>query len=59
MKLDIMIKKIEEFFIGEVHEANESYKFHLWKQEASESIVLYSCSVATSKKKIQFLTVAI
>ena len=32
------MKKLEDFFVGDTHEAFESYKFHLRKQEASESI---------------------
>ena len=34
-------KKLEDFFVGETHEAFESYKFHLRKQEESESIEVY------------------
>ena len=40
-----------EDFVGEKHEANESCKFHIRKQEASESKVLYRCSATTCKKK--------
>lgn len=36
MDLMIVIKKFKEFFVGEMHEAYESYQFHLRKQEASE-----------------------
>ena len=56
-------KKIEEFFVGEKHEDNESCKFHIWKREASVSRVLNrgsvtSCKKKKKKKELQFRTVA-
>ena len=33
MKLDFMITKIEEFFVGESYEAYKSYKFLLQKNK--------------------------
>ena len=36
-----VMDKLQDFFVGDTHEAFESYKFHLRKQEASESIERY------------------
>ena len=33
-----VMEKLEDFFVGDTHEAFETYKFHLRKQEVSESI---------------------
>ena len=33
MVLEIVMKILKDFFVGETHEAFESYKFHLRKQE--------------------------
>ena len=41
MDLEIVMKKLEDFFAGETHEAFESYEFHLRKQEPTESIKAY------------------
>ena len=41
MDLEIVIKKLEDFFVGETHEAFESYKFHLWKQKPTENTEAY------------------
>ena len=47
-------KKILEIFVAEMHEAYKSNKFHVQKPDASESIVIYSCSVTTCKKNCNF-----
>ena len=41
MDLEIIMKELEAFFIGETHKAFESYKFHRQKQEPTENIETY------------------
>ena len=41
MDLEIVMKRFEDFFVGETHKAFESYKFHLRKQEPTENIEIY------------------
>ena len=41
MDLEIVMKELEAFFIGETHKAFESYKFHRLKQEPTENIETY------------------
>ena len=50
IKLDIMIKKFEEFFVGDMHEANQSYKFLPRKPEASKSIESYIAALKNLQK---------
>ena len=41
MDLEIVMKKLEDFFVGETHEALVSYKFQQRKQEPTENIETY------------------
>ena len=47
-------KKLEDFFVGETHEAFESYKFHLRKQEESELIEAYVAAPRKLAKTCNF-----
>ena len=47
-------KKLEDFFVGETHEAFESYKFHIRKQEASESVEAYVAAFRKLAKTCNF-----
>ena len=47
-------KKLEDFFVGETHEAFESYKFHLRKQEESESIEVYVAALRKLARTCNF-----
>ena len=54
MDLEIVMKKLEDFFAGETHEAFESYKFHHWKQEPTESIDAYVAELCQLAKNCNF-----
>ena len=51
MDLEIVMNKLEDFVMAETHEAFESYKFHLRKQEPSENIETYEASLCHLQKK--------
>ena len=48
------MQKFEQFCVGQTHEAYESYKFHLKKQEQGETIEAYVASLRQLAKKLQF-----
>ena len=52
--LEIVMKKLEDFFAGETHEAFESYKLHLRKQESTESIEAYVAALRQLAKNCNF-----
>ena len=54
MDLEIVMKKFEDFFAGETHQAFESYKFHLRKQEPTEIIEAYVAALRQLEKKFNF-----
>ena len=52
-KLNKVVEKLETFFIGDTHEAYESYRFHLRKQE-DESIEAYIAALRQLAKTCNF-----
>ncbi|KAG1671242.1 Transposon Ty3-I Gag-Pol polyprotein [Nymphon striatum] len=48
------MQRFEEFFVGETHEAFESYKFHMRKQEPSETIEAYVGALRQLAKNCNF-----
>ena len=52
--LQKVMEKLQDFFVGDTHEAFESYKFHLRKQEASESIEGYIAALRKLAKTCNF-----
>ena len=54
MHLETVMKKLEDFFMGETHEVFESYKFHLWKQEPTENIETYIAALHQLAKNCNF-----
>ncbi|GAB1597566.1 hypothetical protein Ahia01_000033100, partial [Argonauta hians] len=52
--LKMVIEKFEEFFVGDTHEAYESYRFHLRKQEHSENIETYITALRRLAKNCNF-----
>ena len=52
--IKLVIEKFEEFFVGETHEAYESYRFHLRKQEHSENIETYITALRRLAKNCNF-----
>lgn len=52
--LEIVMSKFEEYFVGETHEAYESYRFHLRRQEPSESIEAYIAELRKLAKTCNF-----
>ena len=54
MDLEIVMKKLEDFFTGETHKVFESYKFHLRKQEPTESIEAYVAALHQLAKNSNF-----
>ena len=53
-ELDELIKEFEEFFIGETHEAYESYQFHLRMQEQFKNIETYTAVLRQLAKNCNF-----
>ena len=51
MGLESVMKKLKDFFVGETHEAFQSYKFHLRKQEPTENIETYLATLRQLAKK--------
>ena len=49
-----IMEKFEDFCVGETHEAYESYKFHLRRQELSETIEAYIFSLRQLAKNCNF-----
>ena len=49
-----VMKKLEDFCVGDTHEAFESYKFHLRKQEESELIEAYVAAPRKLAKTCNF-----
>ena len=49
-----VMDKFEEFFVGDRHEAYESYRFHLRKQEESETIETYITALRRLAKNCNF-----
>ena len=49
-----IMEKFEDFCVGETHEAYESYKFHLRRQEPSETIEAYISSLRQLAKNCNF-----
>ena len=49
-----IMETFEEFYVGETHEAYESYKFHLRRQEPSETIEAYISSLRQLAKNCNF-----
>ena len=54
MNLEIVMKRLEDFFVGEMHEALELYKFHLQKQEPTENIETYIAALRQLAKNCNF-----
>ena len=54
MDVEIVMNKLENLFVGETHEAFESYKFHLRKQEPSENIETYMAALSQLAKNCNF-----
>ena len=52
--LQKVMEKLKDFFVGDTHEAFESYKFHLRKQEESESIEGYIAALRKLAKARNF-----
>ena len=50
-----IMEKFEDFCVGETHEAYESYKFHLRRQEPSETIEAYISSLRQMAKNCNFV----
>ena len=48
------MKKLENFFVGKMHEAFESYKFPLRKQEPTENIETYLAALCQLAKNCNF-----
>ena len=51
-----VIEKLEEFFVGDTHEAYESYRFHLRRQEDGESIEAFIAALRKLAKNCNFST---
>ena len=49
-----IMEKFEDFCVGETHEAYDSYKFHLRRQEPSETIEAYISSLRQVAKNCNF-----
>ena len=49
-----IMEKFQDFCVGETHEAYESYKFHLRRQEPSETIKAYISSLRQLAKNCNF-----
>ena len=49
-----IIEKFEDFCVCETYEAHESYKFHLRRQEPSETIEAYISSLRQLAKNCNF-----
>ena len=54
MDLEIVMKKLEDFFMGKTHEVFELYKFHLRKQEPTENIETYVAALHQLAKNCNF-----
>ncbi|KAK7114087.1 hypothetical protein V1264_000209 [Littorina saxatilis] len=52
--LAVVLKKFEDFCVGEAHEAYESYKFHSRKQEQGETIEAYIACLRQLAKSCNF-----
>ena len=52
--LNTVISKFEDFFLGQRHEAYESYKFHLRKQEINETIEMFVAELRRLSKSCNF-----
>ena len=55
-KLDKVMEKLEEYFVGDTHEAYESYRFHLRRQEEGESIEAFIAALRKLAKNCNFST---
>ena len=51
-----VMEKLEEFFVGDTHEAYESSRFHLLRQEDGESVEAFIAALRKLAKNFNFST---